>query len=186
MVVSIKASFVARPSSLKSRTIRLIAALLSDRLALGLWPAFAVDELFRVAGVPDAVGSLPPPAVMAAVLVTVVPGAKLADALKQVPELRNLAQEESVKPVIEAALQLEGMVRQSGTHAAGVVIADRDLTDYLPLTRDDTGAVMTQFSMGAVGDIGLLKMDFLGLKTLTVIQDCLLLVEKTTGKKMTP
>ncbi|NBR96716.1 MAG: DNA polymerase III subunit alpha, partial [Verrucomicrobia bacterium] len=119
-------------------------------------------------------------------LIPKVPGAKLADALKQVPELRNLAQEESVKPVIEAALQLEGMVRQSGTHAAGVVIADRDLTDYLPLTRDDTGAVMTQFSMGAVGDIGLLKMDFLGLKTLTVIQDCLLLVEKTTGKKMTP
>ena len=66
------------------------------------------------------------------------------------------------------------------------MIADRDLTDYLPLTRDDTGAVMTQFSMGAVGDIGLLKMDFLGLKTLTVIQDCLALVEKTTGKKMSP
>jgi DNA polymerase-3 subunit alpha len=119
-------------------------------------------------------------------LIPKVPGAKLSDALKQVPELRNLAQEDSVKPVIEAALQLEGMVRQSGTHAAGVVIADRDLTDYLPLTRDDTGAVMTQFSMGAVGDIGLLKMDFLGLKTLTVIQDCLALVEKTTGKKMTP
>ena len=119
-------------------------------------------------------------------LIPKVPGAKLADALKQVPELKNLAQEDSVKPVIEAALQLEGMVRQSGTHAAGVVIADRDLTDYLPLTRDDTGAVMTQFSMGAVGDIGLLKMDFLGLKTLTVIQDCLALVEKTTGKKMSP
>ena len=119
-------------------------------------------------------------------LIPKVPGAKLADALKQVPELKNLAQEESVKPVIDAALQLEGMVRQSGTHAAGVVIADRDLTDYLPLTRDDTGAVMTQFSMGAVGDIGLLKMDFLGLKTLTVIQDCLALVEKTTEKKMTP
>jgi DNA polymerase III subunit alpha len=119
-------------------------------------------------------------------LIPKVPGAKLSDALKQVPELRNLAQEDSVKPVIEAALQLEGMVRQSGTHAAGVVIADRDLTDYLPLTRDDTGAVMTQFAMGAVGDIGLLKMDFLGLKTLTVIQDCLALVEKTTGKKMTP
>ena len=119
-------------------------------------------------------------------LIPKVPGAKLSDALKQVPELRNLAQEDSVKPIIEAALQLEGMVRQSGTHAAGVVIADRDLTDYLPLTRDDTGAVMTQFAMGAVGDIGLLKMDFLGLKTLTVIQDCLALVEKTTGKKMTP
>lgn len=88
-----------------------------------------------------------------------------------------------MKPVIEAALQLEGMVRQSGTHAAGVVIADRDLTDYLPLTRDDTGAVMTQFSMGAVGDIGLLKMDFLGLKTLTVIQDCLALVEKQRERK---
>ena len=119
-------------------------------------------------------------------LIPKVPGAKLTDALKQVPELRNMAQEESVKPVIEAALQLEGMVRQSGTHAAGVVIADRDLTDYLPLTRDDTGAVMTQFSMNAVGEIGLLKMDFLGLKTLTVIQDCLALMEKTTGKKMTP
>ncbi|MCX6935754.1 MAG: DNA polymerase III subunit alpha, partial [Verrucomicrobia bacterium] len=119
-------------------------------------------------------------------LIPKVAGAKLTEALKQVPELKNLAQDEAVKPVIEAALQLEGMVRQSGTHAAGVVIADRDLTDYLPLTRDDTGAVMTQFAMESVGDIGLLKMDFLGLKTLTVIQDCLVLMEKTTGKKMTP
>ncbi len=119
-------------------------------------------------------------------LIPKVPGAKLSDALKQVPELKRMAEEESVKPVIQSALQLEGMVRQSGTHAAGVVIADRDLTDYLPLTRDDTGAVMTQFSMNEVGDIGLLKMDFLGLKTLTVIQDCLRLVEETTGKQMRP
>ncbi|MEY5062766.1 MAG: polymerase alpha subunit [Verrucomicrobiota bacterium] len=119
-------------------------------------------------------------------LIPKVPGAKLSDALRQVPELKRMAEEEAVKPVIQSALQLEGMVRQSGTHAAGVVIADRDLTDYLPLTRDDTGAVMTQFSMNAVGDIGLLKMDFLGLKTLTVIQDCLRLVEETTGKKMKP
>ena len=119
-------------------------------------------------------------------LIPKVPGAKLSDALQQVPELKRMAEEETVKEVIESALQLEGMVRQSGTHAAGVVIADRDLTDYLPLTRDDTGAVMTQFSMNEVGEIGLLKMDFLGLKTLTVIQDCLRLVEETTGKKMKP
>ena len=67
-----------KPARVPRLTVPVSAALLSDRLALGLWPAFAVDELFRVAGVPDAVGSLPPPAVMAAVLVTVVPGAKLA------------------------------------------------------------------------------------------------------------
>jgi len=119
-------------------------------------------------------------------LIPKVPQAKLSDALRQVPELKRMAEEEAVKPVIQSALQLEGMVRQSGTHAAGVVIADRDLTDYLPLTRDDTGAVMTQFAMNEVGDIGLLKMDFLGLKTLTVIQDCLRLVQATHGKTIKP
>lgn len=69
------------------------------------------------------------------------------------------------------ALKLEGLVRNVGVHAAGVVIGDRDLDEHVPLTRDKEGLVVAQYDMGAITEVGLLKMDFLGLKNLTVIQD---------------
>ncbi|MFH1067690.1 MAG: DNA polymerase III subunit alpha, partial [bacterium] len=108
-------------------------------------------------------------------------------ALETVPELKKIyADDETIHEVIDNAITLEGLSRQTSTHAAGVVIADGDLTNYLPLTRDDTGGIVTQYAMEPVGDIGLLKMDFLGLKTLTVIQDCFELIEKSIGKRLTP
>ena len=74
---------------------------------------------------------------------------------------------------------LEGLSRNAGVHAAGVVIADRDLTEYIPLCRDVKGNdVISQYPMGPLNDLGLLKMDFLGLKTLTVIEDTLALIHK--------
>ncbi|MDR1305307.1 MAG: DNA polymerase III subunit alpha [Verrucomicrobiales bacterium] len=101
------------------------------------------------------------------------------------PDLKKLYDEdERVRELLDNAMALEGIARQTGTHAAGIVISDRDLTEYLPLTRDDHGSVVTQYDMNAVGALGLLKMDFLGLKTLTVIQDCLNLVEQSTGQKI--
>ena len=72
--------------------------------------------------------------------------------------------------IVEYGNVIEGMVRNIGTHAAGIIIGDRDLVEYIPLTRQE-GAMTTQYSMGPVQDLGLLKMDFLGLKTLTVIAD---------------
>ncbi|NJK91264.1 MAG: DNA polymerase III subunit alpha [Blastochloris sp.] len=101
------------------------------------------------------------------------------------PDMKRLYEEEEVaREVIDNALTLEGMVRQTGTHAAGVVIGDCDLTQYIPLTRDDHGNVITQYEMEPLGDIGMLKMDFLGLKTLTVIHDALRLIEESTGEKL--
>ena len=92
---------------------------------------------------------------------------------------RAIAQEHETRQVFEYGKVLEGLSRNAGIHAAGVVIADRDLTDYVPLCRDVKGSdVITQYSMGPLNDLGLLKMDFLGLKTLTVIDDTLKLIRK--------
>jgi DNA polymerase-3 subunit alpha len=99
---------------------------------------------------------------------------------------RAYDEEEMSRQLIDSAMTLEGVSRQAGVHAAGVVISDHDLTDYVPLTVDDHDGIVTQYSMEPLGELGLLKMDFLGLKTLTVIQDALRLIEETTGTKMTP
>ena len=115
------------------------------------------------------------------------PKMTLEKAFKESPDFKRAYDEEDVtRQVIDSALTLEGVSRQAGVHAAGVVISDHDLTEYVPLTLDDHGGIVTQYSMDPLGELGLLKMDFLGLKTLTVIQDALQLVEETTGKKIDP
>jgi DNA polymerase-3 subunit alpha len=92
---------------------------------------------------------------------------------------RAIATEPQTKQLFEYGKILEGLSRNAGVHAAGVVIADRDLTDYIPLCRDTKGNdVISQYPMGPLNDLGLLKMDFLGLKTLTVIEDTLALIHK--------
>ena len=92
---------------------------------------------------------------------------------------RAIATEPATRQLFEHAKVLEGLSRNAGVHAAGVVIADRDLSDYIPLCRDVKGNdVISQYAMGPLNDLGLLKMDFLGLKTLTVIEDTLTLIRK--------
>ncbi|MEY2540043.1 MAG: polymerase subunit alpha [Verrucomicrobiota bacterium] len=93
---------------------------------------------------------------------------------------RAIATERETKQVFEYGKILEGLSRNAGVHAAGVVIADRDLTEYIPLSRDQKGSdvIISQYPMGPLNDLGLLKMDFLGLKTLTVIEDTLALIHK--------
>ncbi|MEP6602432.1 MAG: DNA polymerase III subunit alpha [Spartobacteria bacterium] len=92
---------------------------------------------------------------------------------------RAIATERDTKQLFEYGKILEGISRNAGVHAAGVVIADRDLTEYIPLCRDTKGHdVISQYPMGPLNDLGLLKMDFLGLKTLTVIEDTLVLIRK--------
>ncbi|MDD5262305.1 MAG: DNA polymerase III subunit alpha, partial [Methylacidiphilales bacterium] len=113
------------------------------------------------------------------------PKITIGKAMDGVPDFKRLYEDdERTRELLDNALALEGMVRQSGTHAAGVVINDRDLTEFIPLTRDDHGSVITQYAMNPVGDLGMLKMDFLGLKTLTVIHDCLNFIEQSTGKRI--
>jgi DNA polymerase III subunit alpha len=98
---------------------------------------------------------------------------------KNVELKRAIATEPQTKELFEYGRVLEGLSRNAGVHAAGVVIADRDLTDYIPLCRDVKGNdVISQYPMGPLNDLGLLKMDFLGLKTLTVIEDTLALIHK--------
>src|SRR5947208_9488248 len=92
---------------------------------------------------------------------------------------RAITTEKETKQLFDYAKILEGLSRNAGVHAAGVVIADRDLSDYIPLCRDVKGNdVISQYPMGPLNDLGLLKMDFLGLKTLTVIEDTLTLIHK--------
>src|SRR5881296_815252 len=104
----------------------------------------------------------------------------LDSAVEKNPELkRAVATEPATRQLFDYAKVLEGLSRNAGVHAAGVVIADRDLSDYIPLCRDVKGSdVISQYPMGPLNDLGLLKMDFLGLKTLTVIEDTLTLIRK--------
>src|SRR5205814_9286437 len=92
---------------------------------------------------------------------------------------RAIATEATTRQLFEHAKLLEGLSRNAGVHAAGVVIADRDLSDYIPLCHDVKGSdVISQYAMGPLNDLGLLKMDFLGLKTLTVIEDTVTAIRK--------
>lgn len=104
----------------------------------------------------------------------------LNSAVEKNPELkRAVATEPATKQLMAHAMALEGLSRSSGVHAAGVVIGDRDLSEYVPLCRDKEGAeVVSQYAMGPLNDLGLLKMDFLGLKTLTVIEDTITLIRR--------
>ena len=95
---------------------------------------------------------------------------------------RRMRSDPKVKEIIDAALRLEGLIRGAGVHAAGVVIAPKPLTELVPVTRAKNEDIVTSYDMGAIEKMGLLKMDFLGLTTLTVIDDCLKLIKRTTGE----
>lgn len=113
------------------------------------------------------------------------PNVTLREALEMEPRLKELAQrDETYRRLLEIALRLEGMVRHASTHAAGVVIANRPLTDYMPLYLGKDGEVTTQYAMKEVEQIGLVKFDLLGLKTLTMIHEILKLVEERRGQRL--
>ncbi|HLZ53496.1 MAG TPA: DNA polymerase III subunit alpha, partial [Verrucomicrobiae bacterium] len=106
----------------------------------------------------------------------------LEKALKQSPEFKEAYETEAVtRELIDTALILEDITRNASVHAAGVVIGDQPLVNLLPLKQDDSGTLVTQYAMNPVGDLGLLKMDFLGLKTLTVIRNTCEMVKRTHG-----
>ncbi len=109
----------------------------------------------------------------------------LDQALEQEPRLKELVNKDSrMESLFEIAKSLEGLTRHASTHAAGIVIANKPLMDYLPLYRGQNGEVMTQYTMKDVEKIGLVKFDFLGLKTLTVVDQAVKLVEKEKGIKL--
>jgi DNA polymerase-3 subunit alpha len=103
-------------------------------------------------------------------------GMTIARALETNPELMKLySEDESIKQLIDMSKAVEGMPRHSSTHAAGVVISKKAVTEYVPLQMNED-VITTQFTMGTLEELGLLKMDFLGLRTLTVIRDTLELI----------
>ncbi|MBU1906485.1 MAG: DNA polymerase III subunit alpha [Candidatus Omnitrophica bacterium] len=113
------------------------------------------------------------------------PGIKLKDALESEQELKNLYKNDpQITKLINIALKLEGLNRHASIHAAGVVIGDRPLNNYMPLFETQGEQVTTGYSMGVLEKIGLLKVDFLGLRTLTVISETLKLVKETQGKSI--
>ncbi|HVB57696.1 MAG TPA: DNA polymerase III subunit alpha [Candidatus Acidoferrales bacterium] len=106
----------------------------------------------------------------------------LEEALKQSSQLDSLREkDERVKEVVEIALRLEGLARHASTHAAGVVISPRPLTEIVPLYKSNKDEITTQYDMNALERIGLLKMDFLGLTTLTVLDDAVRLIQQNRG-----
>ncbi|BCS89403.1 DNA polymerase III subunit alpha [Pseudodesulfovibrio sediminis] len=105
------------------------------------------------------------------------------NAVKAVAELDDMvATDPKVEKLIDISTRLEGLCRHASTHAAGVVISDRPMTDYLPLYKGKKGEIVTQFDMKKVEKVGLIKFDFLGLRTMTVIEDCLDIIREQ-GKK---
>ncbi len=123
----------------------------------------------------DRIAKLVPPTV----------GMTLERALEESPDLRKAYDnEKQVRELIDTAMKLEGLVRGAGVHASAVVIAPRPLTELVPLNRTKNDEVVTAYDMKSVEKMGLLKMDFLGLATLTVITDTVKLIEQTRGEKL--
>ncbi len=136
----------------------------------------AVRDVGRVMGLPynfcDRVAKL-------------IPGfTTLADALQKVEELKMLYDEDpQAKQLLDMAKKLEGIARHASTHACAVIITKEPLTNHVPLqySSSDPDSIISQYSMHPVEDLGLLKMDFLGLKNLTILQTAIEIIEKTTG-----
>jgi len=115
------------------------------------------------------------------------PGTKLKDALKDGMELKKLCEADpKVQNLVDEALHMEGLKNQTGTHAAGVIIAPKPMQEIIPVSlskdKEKPGAIQTQYPMAGIEKIGLLKMDFLGLETLTIIKDALDLIKDRTGE----
>ena len=159
----------------------------------------AVRDAARVLGYPysvgDKVAKSMPPLVMGRdtpLYACLTPHPKFEDGYKMAADLRSMyAVDPDVKRVVDVAKGLEGLRRQDGIHAAAVVITRNPLTDYLPIQRKpaaggniDDAPIVTQYEMHGVEELGLLKMDFLGLRNLSVIDRALDLIEQTTGQRV--
>src|ERR1700758_1837418 len=118
-------------------------------------------------------------------LIPATVGMTIEKALEESPELyKAYENDKQVRELIDTAKKLEGLVRGAGVHASAVVIAPRPLTELVPLNRTKNDEIVTAYDMKSVEKMGLLKMDFLGLATLTVITDCLALIEQNRGEKI--
>jgi DNA polymerase-3 subunit alpha len=138
----------------------------------------AVRDVGRVLGIPlwkvDALAKIIPPPVQGRHI-------PLKKSLQENNDLKNAYNDPENKQILDIAVRLEGTIRNSGVHAAGVVIAPTDITDYAPLYVAKNGGLATQYTMNPIEDLGLLKMDFLGLSNLTIINNALRIIRKVYG-----
>jgi DNA polymerase III subunit alpha len=139
----------------------------------------AIKDVGRALDMPygdvDRIAKLVPPTV----------GVTIEQALKDSPQLQEAYDGNTqIRELLDTAMKLEGLVRGAGVHASAVVIAPRPLTDLVPVARNKNDEIVTAYDMKAVEKMGLLKMDFLGLATLTVINDTVKLIEQTRGEKL--
>ncbi|HEX3825035.1 MAG TPA: DNA polymerase III subunit alpha [Mycobacteriales bacterium] len=150
----------------------------------------AIKDAARVLGFPYGIGDKITKAMPAAVMGKDIPLAGIFDAKHErygeAKEFRVLYESEpDVKKVVDTALPLEGLRRQWGVHAAGVILSREPLLDVIPIQRrEQDGAIITQFDMGACESLGLLKMDFLGLRNLTVLDDALRHIKENRGEEI--
>jgi DNA polymerase-3 subunit alpha len=139
----------------------------------------AIKDVGRALEMPygevDRIAKMIPPTIGITIDAALKDNGPLAQAYENDPKIKEL---------IDTAMRLEGLVRGAGVHAAGVVIAPKPLTELVPVTRTKDEAMVTAYDMKAVEKMGLLKMDFLGLTTLTVIDDCLKLIKQTSGEEI--
>lgn len=154
---------------------RVIAYVVEKYGADNVGQIITFSRLTAKAVVRDVARALDYPYSLGDTLARLIPdgvGVTLSQALTQSDDLRSfLARNDEAKEVFELSLQLEGLPRQAGTHAGGVIIAPHPLTDYCPLYRDGRGLALTQYDMNDAESVGLVKFDFLGLTTLTVLYD---------------
>ena len=109
----------------------------------------------------------------------------LSQSLQDIPDLKQeYATNETARRVFDLAIQLEGTIRSHGVHAAGVVIAPDDIVKYVPLEMAQKGVIATQYAMGPIEDLGLLKMDFLGLSNLTIIKNAQRIIKKVFNRSI--
>src|SRR5690606_27234117 len=150
----------------------------------------AIKDAARVLGYPYALGDRISKAFPPAVMGKDIPLSGIFDTdhprYNEAGELRKLYEENvDVKAAIDLGRGLEGLIRQTGVHAAGVTVSAEPLTDTIPIMRRDSdGAIITQFDYPTCEALGLLKMDFLGLRNLTIIDDCVKMIEANTGEKL--
>ncbi|HEX6445963.1 MAG TPA: DNA polymerase III subunit alpha [Streptosporangiales bacterium] len=150
----------------------------------------AIKDSSRVLGFPFSMGDRITKAMPPAVMGKDIPLSGIFDEkhprFAEAQEFRQLYEAEAeVRQVVDTARGLEGLKRQWGVHAAGVILSGEPLIDVIPIQRrEQDGAIITQFDMGACESLGLLKMDFLGLRNLTVLDDCLKHIEANRGEKL--
>jgi DNA polymerase-3 subunit alpha len=118
-------------------------------------------------------------------LIPAQPGTSLQDAIENVPELKRLIEQNpSYERLVKLSLTLEGLTRHASTHAAGMVITPTPLVNHIPLYRSNKGEITSQYDMKSIEAVGLLKIDLLGLRTLTVIEKAIQMVERNHGVRI--